>query len=42
MFVQISLFNDADHTKSKFFYIKWRQVKIEWGISRKEGGRETD
>jgi hypothetical protein len=39
-FVQISLFNDADHAKSSTFYIKQRQVKIEWGVSRREGEKE--
>jgi hypothetical protein len=32
----MSLFNDADHTKSISFYIKQRQVKTEWGVSRRE------
>jgi hypothetical protein len=40
--VQISLLNDADHTKSKSFYIKWRQVKTEWGVSGREGERERE
>jgi hypothetical protein len=41
-FVQISLFNDADHAKSSSFYIKRRQVKREWGVSRREGERERE
>ncbi len=42
MFVQINLFNDADHTKSVSFYIKLRQVKTEWGVSGREGESERD
>jgi hypothetical protein len=38
MFVQIHLFNDADH----MFYIKWRQAKTEWGVSGREGERERE
>ena len=40
--VQISLFNDIDHAQSSPFYIKWRQVKTEWGLSRREGERERE
>jgi hypothetical protein len=35
----MSLFNDADHTKSISFYIEQRQVKTEWGVSRRERER---
>jgi hypothetical protein len=41
-FAQISLFNDTDHEKSPSFYIKRRQVKREWGVSRREGERERE
>jgi hypothetical protein len=37
MFVQISLLNNANRTKSISFYIKWGQVKTEWGVSGREG-----
>jgi hypothetical protein len=40
--VQISLFNDADHTKSISFNIKWRQVKTDWGVRGREGERERE
>jgi hypothetical protein len=30
------------HAKSSSFYTKWRQVKTEWGVSRREGERERD
>jgi hypothetical protein len=39
MFVQISLFNDADHVNQFHFYIKQGRVKTEWGVSRREGER---
>jgi hypothetical protein len=34
------LFNDAYHPRSISFYIKWRHVKTEWGVSGREGERE--
>jgi hypothetical protein len=34
---EINLFNDADGSKSYPFYIKLRQVKMEWGICKREG-----
>jgi hypothetical protein len=40
--IQISLFNETDHTKSISFYIKWRQVKTDWGVSGREGERERE
>ncbi len=42
MFVQISLYNDADNTKSISFYIKRRQVETEGGVSGREGERERE
>jgi hypothetical protein len=39
MFIQISLFKDADYTKSVYFYINRRQVDAEWGVSGREGDR---
>ncbi len=38
--VQIRIFNDTDHAQSSPFYIKRRQIKTEWGLSRREGERE--
>ncbi len=40
--VHNSLFNDHDLAESSFFYIKQRQVKTEWGVSRREGERERE
>jgi hypothetical protein len=40
--VHNSLFNDPDHAKSSSFYIKQRQVKTEWGVSRREREREKE
>jgi hypothetical protein len=42
VFVLISLFNDADYTKSVSFYIKWRQVETEWGVIGRVGERERE
>ncbi len=42
MFVQMRLFNNTEHTKSVSFYIKWRQVKTEVGVSGREGKRGAD
>jgi hypothetical protein len=42
MFVQISLFKDADHIKSISFYIKWRQAEMEWVVSGREGDRRRE
>jgi len=33
------LFDDARHSKSFCFYIKWRRVEMEWGVSGSEGER---
>jgi hypothetical protein len=40
--VQISLFNDLDHPQASSFYIEWRQVKMESGVSRREGERKRE
>ncbi len=39
---QISLFNDTDDAQSSSFYIKWRQVKTDWGVSGRDGERERE
>ncbi len=41
MFVQMCLFNDAGHT-NQFIYIKQRQVKTEWGVSRRARKRDRE
>jgi hypothetical protein len=43
MFVQTTLFNDAAAYENHWsIYIKWQQVKIEWGVSGREGERERE
>ncbi len=42
MFVQMHLFNDADYTNQFLFYIKWKQVETERGVSGGEGERERE
>ncbi len=39
-FVQMCLFNDADHTNLFPFIWNVRQVKMKWGASRREGEKE--
>jgi hypothetical protein len=39
MFVEMCLFND---TKCPNQFITWRQVKTEWGVSRRDGERERE
>ncbi len=41
MFDQTTLFNDAAYENHQSIYMKWQQVKVEWGISV-ERERETD
>jgi hypothetical protein len=38
--VFFGLLNNTSHAQSSSFYIKWRQVKTEWGVSGREGERE--
>jgi hypothetical protein len=35
----VCLFDDARHSKSFCFYIKWRRVEMEWGVSGSDGER---
>jgi hypothetical protein len=39
---EISLFNSANGSNCFLFYVKWRQIKTEWGISGREGERERE
>ncbi len=42
MFVQTTLFNDASFDNHRSIYMKWQQVKIEWGVSGREGEGERE
>jgi hypothetical protein len=42
MFIQITLFNDIDCENHQTIYIKWQQVKVEWGICRRGGERQRE
>jgi hypothetical protein len=42
MFIQITLLNNAACENHQPIYMKWQQVKIEWGISGREGERDRE
>ncbi len=42
MFIQITLFNDAAYENHQSIYMKWQQVNVEWGVSRREEERERE
>ncbi len=42
MSVQTTLFNDTAYENHQSIYIKWQQVKVEWGVSGREGERERE
>jgi hypothetical protein len=41
VFGQSSLFNDNAFKNSRSIYIKWQQMKTEWGVSRLEREKES-
>ncbi len=42
MFVQTTLFCDATYKKHRSIYMKWQQVKMERGVSGREGEKERE
>ncbi len=42
LFVKTTLFNDAACENRRSIYMKWQQVKIEWGVSWGEGKGERE